>query len=66
MTKRERKRIAALIAEQELIIKNATSEEAISEAKDRIVRIIASIQTNHMYDIIQIDEEVQKILQKNS
>lgn len=66
MTKRERKRIAALIAEQELIIENATSEEAISEAKDRIVRIIASIRTNHMYDIIQIDEEVQKILQKNS
>ena len=66
MTKRERKRIAALIAEQELIIEKATDEGAVSEAKDRIVRIIASIRTNHMYDIIQIDEEVQKILQKNS
>lgn len=63
MKKQECKKIAKKIANLEITIQNASTEEEKKEAQNKLIELCCSF--TDLSDMIQIDEEVQKIL-KNS
>ena len=65
MTKQERKKIAKQFANYEIILKNTTDKEEILKIQSKIEDLFSSVQMD-LNDMVFIDEEVQKILEKNS
>lgn len=63
MTKRECKKIAQKLAEYELSLQSATTEEEKFKIQNKILKLCTSL--TDLADMIQVDEEVQNIL-KNS
>ena len=64
MKAKEIKNLAKKIAQQELIIINATSLEEKARAEQEIIRLSACVKS--IDDMIAVDDAVQEILAKNS
>ena len=64
MKAKEIKNLAKKIAQQELIIINATSLEEKARAEQEIIKLSACVKS--IDDMIAVDDAVQEILAKNS
>ena len=64
MKAKEIKNLAKKIAQQELIIINATSLEEKDRAEQEIIKLSACVKS--IDDMIAVDDAVQEILAKNS
>ena len=64
MKAKEIKNLAKKIAQQEMIIQNATSTEEKGRAEKEIVRLSACVKT--IEDMVALDEAIQDLLMKNS
>ena len=64
MKQKEIKNLAKKIAQQEMILKNATSTEEKARAEKEIVKLSACVKT--IEDMVALDEAIQDLLLKNS
>lgn len=64
MKQKEIKNLAKKIAQQEMILQNATSTEEKSRAEKEIVKLSACVKT--IEDMVALDEAIQDLLLKNS
>ena len=64
MKTKEIKNLAKKIAQQEMIILNATSMEEKARAEQEIIKLSACVKS--IDDMVAVDEAVQDLLRKNS
>ena len=64
MKQKEIKNLAKKIAQQEMILQEATSTEEKQRAEQEIIRLSACVKT--VDDMVALDEAIQDLLMKNS
>lgn len=62
MNRKQLKNLAKEIANAEVIIQNSNNSKEISEAKSKIYKLSASIQT--LEDMLYVDEIIQEFFRK--